>query len=556
MWRLGSRQCSSATMRRRARIWLALVWALLGIVSGDHAEPVSLDNSGGLSYNDPTTSRSLSEQQFDEQVQVANYITVASLTLYAWEYLRTLPRELYMYRMHMIKRPQVILFLLIRYGTIPALIVPAYSLWHHFKSSDDCPRQEQITVAVVQFLVACIFSWRTIAIWRRRRWVIVFLVVFSLALFATSVGLLYQSKDAVTVTGACRPAIDPGDKGKDPRPVNTVKWFYLISMIFETVTMVLSSYKLVYYANMGRSLDMPVFKDPFEEHRRRQKEKEEHMLTPNDESNSRRSSAADVLKRVPAQLLPVATFPYHAVRGMMHWWSTLTPLLARLISNGLVYFFVATAFNVVNFVLEEVNSIHSKSFLTLYAPLMCVMCQNMILTEFDAVWSTYNPDFDIPGRRFVHRVVGGERRLDHSRLSELDRFQEFVNDLEQRHASSRSSASAKNGTSPTKDLEAPPPVIAVPPEVRRPSQVSFVAQPRIASVDTLDTASCESPRVYLAPSTPEPHTDTPAPAPRAAPSAPAPAPVPPSPAVTHGDALLPQLSKLQQQQALRMAGLR
>lgn len=540
-------------MRRRARVWLALACALLGIVSGNYTVPVNLDSSDGLSYNDPTTSRSLSEQQFDEQVQVANYITVASLTLYAWEYMRTLPRELYMYRKHMIKRPQVILFLLIRYGTIPALIVPAYALWHHFKSSDDCPREEQITVAVVQFLVACIFSWRTIAIWRRRWWVVVFLVVFSLALFATSVGLLYQSQDAVTLTGACRPAMEPVDKGKDPRSINTVKWFYLISMIFDTVTMVLSSYKLVYYANMGRNLDMPVFKDPFEEHRRRQQEKEEHdMLTPNDESNSRRSSAADVLKRVPAQLLPMATFPYHAVRGAMHWWSTLTPLLARLISNGLVYFFVATAFNVVNFVLEEVNSIHSKSFLTLYAPLMCVMCQNMILTEFDAVWSTYNPDFDIPGRRFVHRVVGGERRLDHSRLSELDRFQEFVNDLEQRHASSRSSASAKNGLSPTKDPEAPPPGIAVPPEVRRPSQVSFVAQPRIASVDTLDTASCESPRVYLEPPTPEPSADTP---PRTRSVAP-PTPAPPPPAMTHGDALLPQLSSLQQQQALRMAGLR
>ena len=595
---------------RRARIWLALACVLAGLAA---AERVPQSHNRDARYDDPTTSRSLSEQQFDEQVQVSNYITVAGLTLYAWEYLRTLPRELYMYRPRMIRRPQVILFLLIRYGTIPALILPAYSLWHHFSKNGECPHQEQITVAVVQFLVACIFSWRTIAIWRRRRWVVIFLVVFSLALFAASIGLLYKSQDAVTITGACRPSVDRGERRPDmmQHPINTVKWFYLISMIFDTITMLLSSYKLIYYANMGRKLDAPLFNDPFEVHRQQQREKEKaSAATPNDEQSSRRSSAGEALKKMQGQLVPVAMFPYRIVRAAMHWWSTLSPLLARLIANGFVYFFVATAFNVVNFVLEEVNSIHSKSFLTLYPPLMCVLCQTMILTEFDAVWSSYNPDLDIPGRRFVDRVVG-IRDEDRSRVSELDRFQEFVTALEDRQASMQSPTSRKLSTVSPKAVEpfgpyAPdgpdtrrpsqvsftprrrgpsldaaelsprttPTILTNPAlaavaradgvESRRPSQVSFATNDRMPSVD-MEVSPCASPP-RASPRRPSPRHASPAPAP--APTEPAPAPrsmsptsstplPPPPPAAVRPDAArMPQLSPQQQQQALRMAGLR
>lgn len=544
------------------------------------------------SYNDPTTSRALSQKQFDEQVEVSNYITVAGLTLYVWEYLRTLHRELYMYQWHMIKRPQVLLFLLIRYGTIPALILPAYALWHHFSNNEDCPKKEQVTVAVVQFFVACIFSWRTIAIWRRKRWVILFLVSFSLLQFAASVALLYHSHDAVTLTGACRPSSDDDDDGDDdnstdmgPPGVNTVKWFYLISMIFDTATMVLSLYKLLYYANMGRKLDQPMFSDPFEEHRRQL----EKPPTTETGQTSRRPSAAETLKRMQGRVGSIATFPYRSVLRVMRWWSTLTPLLARLIANGLVYFFVATAFNVVNFVLEQVKSIHAKSFLTLYPPLMCVLCQNMILTEFDAVWSSHNPDFDIPGRQFVDRVVGArdDRR---ARMSELDRFEEFVTGLEERYNTSQSShARIPNGTPPR---SAPslhfPPVLT---DKQRPSQVSFPPRHGRPSVTTSELSPGESPRRHrlsVATSELSPHAtprtsvactvlsssngspqgtdDLPAPlgdanpSPRTtafgmAPDAPGAPPLPEGTASPPPD-YVPQLSATQQHQALRMAGLR
>ncbi|WFD00212.1 hypothetical protein MYAM1_002960 [Malassezia yamatoensis] len=553
-------------MRRRGWFWLMLAWLLVGIVLCESVGANRTYNNSTVilekdkSYDDPTTSRELNEEQQEQQTRVANYITVASLTLYAWEYMRTFPREITMYQRHMLRRPQVILFLLIRYGTIPALILPAWTLWNHFDESSDCPQKEQITVAVVQFLVACIFSWRTIAIWRRKRWVIVLLVCLTIVMFGVSVGLLFHSSDAVTYSGACRPSVDKDDGIKTPPAVNSVKWFYLTSLIFDTVTLVLSSYKLIYYANMGRHLQTPVFHDPFATYRMdaTHTDSSKELPGPVVDNGNRRSSATNALKQIPNKMNCIATFPFRKVHNALQWWSSLTPLLARLIANGFLYFFVATAFNVVNFVLEQVNSIHSKSFLTLYSPLMCVLCQNMILTELDAVWSTYDADLDIPGRRFVDRVVGthGEQR---SRMSELDRFQEFVSELEKQHGSSDSSTLPRRGGFGAKDIDSP--LQSQTDKADKSSQNSFQnpAQVRRSSVDPSDTKPV-SPR-HLHP-TMAPRTQAQSPSneldPRAVPST-APAsiniPVAQSSHTSTPSESLPRLSATQQQRALRMAGL-
>ncbi|WFD44282.1 hypothetical protein MPSI1_002948 [Malassezia psittaci] len=553
-------------MRRRGWAWLMLAWLLVGILC---CESVGADktytNSTVIlaedkSYDDPTTSRSLNEEQQEQQTRVANYITVASLTLYEWEYLRTLPREIMMYQRHMLRRPQVILFLLIRYGTIPALILPSWTLWNHFTNSTQCPKREQITVAVVQFLVACIFSWRTIAIWRRKRWVIILLVFLTSAIFGVSVGLLYHSSDAVTYNGACRPSVDSDDNAKAPSGVNAVKWFYLTSMIFDTVTLVLSSYKLIYYANMGRKLQTPVYHDSFESYRvnATHTNPSKELPEPVVNNSTRRSSATKALKKIPSGMNSIARFPFRKILTVLQWWSSLTPLVARLIANGFLYFFVATAFNVVNFVLEQVNSIHSKSFLTLYSPLMCVLCQNMILTELDAVWSTYDADLDIPGRRFVDRVVGtqGEQR---SRMSELDRFQEFVSELEKQQGSSDSSTLPKRGEYGTKDIDSSMQSQADKADKSPRSSFQTPLQVRRSSLDPTDSKPV-SPR-HLHP-TMAFWTQAPTPSneldPRAVPST---APVSINTSVVQSDHArspsesLPQLSATQQQRAIRMAGL-
>ncbi|WFD32622.1 hypothetical protein MSPP1_003670 [Malassezia sp. CBS 17886] len=438
------------------QLLLVLFWMANGALAAlQRTKDVGDDVSEG-----PTAQRHISVDQFQEQQRIADYITVAALTLYAWEYLATLPRELYMYQPRMIVRPQVILFLLIRYGTIPAIVLPSYSLWHYFGPNESCPPHEQLTVAVVQFLVACIFSWRTVAIWRRERVVTIFLVVFTMCLFGTSVGLLYFSDDALLPDGACRPISFSGE-GEDS--VNTVQWFYLSSMIFDTTTLVLSSYKLMQYANMGRRISVhpahtdralhaspptsrgPVFRDPFAAHRQ-QSEKDALPLPSQTRGGRRRSSATELARRVQANVVPVATFPYHLARDVYQWWSTLTPLIARLIANGFVYFFVATAFNLLNFILEVVQSLHSKSFLTLYPPLMCVLCQRMLLKEFDAVWAPHDPDLEFPGRNLVTRVVhGGDQR---GRPSEMDRFQELISTLEERSASTQDAMRTRRSSAP------------------------------------------------------------------------------------------------------------
>ena len=95
----------------------------------------------------------------------------------------TLGREISMWlHPRRLLHPQVILFLLIRYATVPALVVTSYSTWGHFEREEECINREQVTVAVVQFVVACVFSWRTIAIWRRARWVVASMVCCNMSI--------------------------------------------------------------------------------------------------------------------------------------------------------------------------------------------------------------------------------------------------------------------------------------------------------------------------------------------------------------------------------------
>lgn len=384
-------------------------------------------------FRDPMTGKPITDHEFDEQQTVANNVTIAGLTLYVWEYLSLLPRELGMYRRKMLMRPQVLLFLLIRYGTVPAIVLPAYSFYGIFTAESDCLQHEQVTVAVVQFLVSCIFSWRTTAIWRRNQKITLLLVVLTFAVFATNIGLLFYSDDVLVRGGACRPGLDQNN-------INTVPWFYLTSMVFDTVTMVLSSYKLIAYANMGQRFDSdhPVFRDPFNP-TQRETVAAEHGASVSLDSSRRKSSLAQPV----SDAYRFVTTPIR----MMHRWNRasrrFTPLLARLFYNGLVYFFVATAFNLVNLVLELVRSIHSKSLLPLYAPLMCVLCQRMLLVELDAVWSSQDADIGMPGLQLVDHVVGPDERR--SRASETNRLTELIDTLEARNTGRASVARFNSG---------------------------------------------------------------------------------------------------------------
>lgn len=552
---------SRARMRRAWLFFILISWWLF---VGAHCASISEYGTGtDHDVDDPTTERQITSEQLKDQTKVANYVAVAGLTLYAWEYLCTFPNELTMwFHPRRLVRPQVFLFLAIRYVTVPALAVPLYSLWGDIHDQSDCPKHEQITVAVVQFVVSCIFSWRTIAIWRRRRWVTVFLLTFSLLLFVTSLSLLYFSKDAYIVTGQCRPAlgleIDNDHKDPSKRPVNTVQWFYLTCIVFDTVILVLSTYKLLVYANMGRAVNTVSFRDPFEAHRQQlEKQAAAQNESPDVEaalnlapSERRPSHATMILRGLRSSMVSLVLFPYRKASALYSWWSSLTPLVARLMGNGVLYFIVATAYSVNNFALEAVLSLHSKSFLTLYPPLMCVLCQRMLLTEFAAVWSPHDEDNFIPGRDLVNAVTGAKRRA--KAQSDIDRFEFFASRLEERHASivSPRSHQPSRDPPPGRPSQGPsePPVLSTYPSYMPPeSKDSDLSASDDVPPETSGPLGQAEPSIKMEK---EPASETPSTRP------PSPSPnnyVPPAPPQVARHRPI-QLTQVQQEQALRMAG--
>lgn len=516
-----------------------------------HIDPhASSASSREGKVSDPTTNRRITKEQLEYQIDVAEYVCVAGLTLYCWEFLATLGRELKMWlRPRSLLHPQVILFLLIRYATIPSLVVTSYSLWGHFDKDDDCVEHEQLTVAVVEFVVACVFSWRTIAIWRRARWVVVFMITLTLAVTGVSIGLLYFSRDALLVTGACRPAHDPEDSPEMNSRVNTFMWFYLTSMIFDTIAVMLSTYKLCLYANMGRRIQKVVFRDPFELHRQQlEKGETEHgdnmyNMESFDPKQARRTPR--LYRRLSQNVTSTVFFPVRVTNDLMTWWSSLTPLVARLLRNGMVYFVVATAYNLNNFLLEATQSLHAKSFLALYAPLMCVMCQRLLIQEFDEVWTPYDADVEYPGRQLVDRVMG-PTTLSARKAPETARFDQYTRALEEHHASvvggtfvpslsldRQTSPEPAHGEKADMAMHPSPPV----PE-RSISIVSSRISPRTSAVPPQDVEAgvCTPPRPVAVSHVPQT-------------TARATSPLATAPAVAH------RLTFAQEQQALRMAGL-
>ncbi|WFD21036.1 hypothetical protein MCAP1_003291 [Malassezia caprae] len=532
-------------------LWILLHCGALAQHHDDHEHVKDID--------DPTTHRRITNQQLQNQTKVANYIAVAGLTIYIWEYLCTLSHELYIwFHPRLLKRPQVLLFLAIRYVTVPAIVVPIYSMWGAVDEQSDCPKHEQITVAVVQFVVACIFSWRTIAIWRRRRWVIVSLVALTILLFLSSVSLLYFSQDAYLTTGECRPAlVMTGDHDEDDivRPVNTVQWFYLTCIVFDTIILLLSTYKLLVYANMGRAVNTIAFRDPFEAHRQQlekngaaeDQQPPMRSAPPLEVAERRHSGTSVVLRGLRSSMVSMVLFPYRKVTALYSWWFSLTPLVARLMRNGVLYFVVATAYSLNNFVLEAVKSLHSKSFLTLYAPLMCVMCQRMLLTEFKAVWSPYDEDSMIPGRELVDAVTGHNRRR--MGQSDIDRFEFFASDLEERHASVVSPHSRHNSRLWSRKSAQPRAPDASPDAAVDPSSLEAGIQPYPPPECTDFSSNSGSPSEQAK----ETDADTTQRS-MARPASPSPSVIPTVPPQAARHRLF-QLTPAQQEQALRMAGL-
>ncbi|PWN51016.1 hypothetical protein IE53DRAFT_386634 [Violaceomyces palustris] len=328
------------------------------------------DNSHGHSQDDHHSNGSGEDSDVTYTQFVANNVAVAACTLYAWEFLITIPDEINLYRHRKLLSPQVVLFFLIRYSTIPAIVLPAYTLWYD-RNAQSCIKHTELSFAVVQLVVAAIFAWRTRAIWDRNRAVSLLLIALVTALFATSTALLCFLEQKWMPDGSC--VTGPGEGRINPLP-----WFYLSTIVFDVIVIGLSSYRIWQYSRLGLGTELRA-------------------------SSGQPESGTMVLS---SRLLRT---PIRILRGLKQQWEQLTPLLWRLLYNGLMYFCVATTFNIVNFALELFGSVHSKSLVVLYAPLMCALCQRVLLLEVEAVWGS-SRDIGNRERDLVRKIVSQRRK--------------------------------------------------------------------------------------------------------------------------------------------------
>jgi hypothetical protein len=291
--------------------------------------------------------QSLPYEVFFFQQIVANNIAVAALTLYIWEYLSTLYAEYRLYKTHKLLSHHVILFMLVRYGTIPSLILPAYSIWHNFSSdTGGCLLHEQVSICVVQLIVSIVFAWRTIAIWGNEKRMTIFLSVVVCLQFGASFGLLWFSEEKILPNGSCQ-AVTPVSG------VNTLPAFYAIAFAFDLLTITLSTYKLWQFSTYGSE-----------------------------------SQAYNSTTTTTTSWTRILKSPRRMWQGTKEHWRvmSLSPLVETLSRAGLIYFILATAYNAISFGLEISKDIHSKALVTLYAPLMAVSCQRIILLDVEAIW--------------------------------------------------------------------------------------------------------------------------------------------------------------------------
>lgn len=342
--------------------------------SGSDGKTASINGTSTVEGNEAIPIAAFYTQQI-----TANNIAVAALTLYGWEYLSTLPDEVMLYRSRKLSSPHVILFALIRYGTIPALVLPAFSVWHDFRNNPKgCLEHQQLAICFVQLIVALILAHRTIAVWSRQRFVVLFFAIAVPAQFAVSFALLWYSTESLLPNGACMTT--PNRNG-----IDTMPWFYLVAMCYDLSAICLSTYKLWEYGNLGRPNEKSI----------------------RDEKSTSASSTTRSQQRRSGQLRQAAAKPVTAMQRLRARWKNLTPLIDTLLRSGLVYITVSMLFNATCFALLYVNQLHAHSLIVLYSPLMCILLQRMLLIDTQAIWGR-NGGRDVTGsreRQLVDRVM-------------------------------------------------------------------------------------------------------------------------------------------------------
>lgn len=241
-----------------------------------------------------------------------------------------MPSEIWIYFSIPLASPHLILFFVLRYTTLISITLGLYSTWH--RQTGDCVAYSEVATLLVQLSVSAVLGWRTIAIWQRdaRIIVVIALLLFALMLFSSL--LVLSMKPSKLRNGTCV-LVEGGNY-----PFFPLAWFYAGTVLYDTIVIVLSTYRLWQHHN-----DVGVFPG----------------------ANKERL-------------------------GWGSWvhsqWNSITPLLFRLTSNGVLYLAFSTVFNVVCFIVGHWNEDHAQDLMLLYCSVMWVVCQHMVLLEIRATW--------------------------------------------------------------------------------------------------------------------------------------------------------------------------
>lgn len=265
----------------------------------------------------------------------SNNVAIVAATLYCWEYLMTVPSEIGIYVTIPWRAPHLIFFVLMRYTTLIAISLGLFATWH--RQNGYCIPYREICTLLVQLSVSAVLGWRTIAIWQKdaRIIVIVFLLLTTLMLFSSLLVLSLKSRKLSN--GTCL-LVENGNYEFFP-----LAWFYAGTVLYDTIVIVLSTYRLWQHHN-----DVGAFPE----------------ASRKDEGKS----------------------GVHWVRWIHAQWNSITPLLFRLASNGMLYLGFSTVFNIVCFVMGHWDQRRAQDLLLLYSSVMWIVCQRLVLLEVKATW--------------------------------------------------------------------------------------------------------------------------------------------------------------------------
>ena len=246
-----------------------------------------------------------------------------------------------------------------RYATLIAITLGLYATWH--RQRGNCIAYCEIATLLVQLSVSAVLGWRTIAIWQKDARIIVIISLLLVTLMVFSSLLVLSIKAQKLRNGACI-LVEGGNYDFFP-----LAWFYAGTVLYDTLVIILSTYRLWQHHN-----DVGVF--------------------PGANIDDTSKGGISWAQWVHSQ------------------WNSITPLLFRLTSNGVLYLAFSTVFNVVCFIIGHWSEERAQDLMLLYSSVMWVVCQHLVLLEIRATWGDRSAqdglkDADDEADRLIARIL-------------------------------------------------------------------------------------------------------------------------------------------------------